>query len=107
MMKNTCILIFKEMVMYPVGELNMSVVQYSGRIYSVDCLYQFYELEYGPYRLKEPKKIGVRKVIGAVRSALIRQFLSEALLFTLFAVIISIALIGLLLPLFNALTESK
>jgi len=57
--------------------------------------------------LKRAKEIGVRKVIGAVRSALIRQFLSEAVLFTLFAVIISIALIGLLLPLFNALTGKQ
>jgi ABC-type antimicrobial peptide transport system permease subunit len=36
--------------------------------------------------LKRAKEIGVRKVAGALRPMLIRQFLSEALLFTLFAV---------------------
>jgi ABC-type antimicrobial peptide transport system permease subunit len=54
--------------------------------------------------VKRAKEIGVRKVIGAVRPALMWQFLSEALLFTLFAVFISLMLLVLLLPVFNDLT---
>lgn len=57
--------------------------------------------------IKRAKEIGVRKVIGAVRSALIRQFLSEALLFTLFAVLISLVLLILVLPVFNNLTGKQ
>ncbi|UCE21660.1 MAG: ABC transporter permease, partial [Candidatus Aminicenantes bacterium] len=44
------------------------------------------------------KEIGVRKVIGAVRSQLIRQFLSESLLMTLCAFMASIPLAAVLLP---------
>jgi putative ABC transport system permease protein len=54
--------------------------------------------------MKRAKEIGVRKVIGAVRPALMWQFLCEALLFTLFAVFISIVLLVFLLPAFNTLT---
>jgi ABC-type antimicrobial peptide transport system permease subunit len=54
--------------------------------------------------IKRAKEIGVRKVIGASRPALIRQFLSEALLVALFAVFISLILLKILLPVFNNLT---
>ncbi|HEX8378246.1 MAG TPA: ABC transporter permease [Pedobacter sp.] len=57
--------------------------------------------------LKRAKEIGVRKVIGAVRPVLIKQFLSEALLFTLLGVLISIVLLALLLPVFNNLTNKQ
>jgi len=54
--------------------------------------------------LKRAKEIGVRKVIGAVRSSLIKQFLGEALLFTALSVLIALILVALLLPAFNNLT---
>ena len=57
--------------------------------------------------IKRAKEIGVRKVIGAVRPALMWQFLCEALLFTLFAVFISIILLVFLLPVFNNLTGKQ
>lgn len=57
--------------------------------------------------LKRAKEIGVRKVIGALRSSLIQQFLGEALLFTTLAVAISLVLVGLLLPAFNMLTSKQ
>ena len=41
--------------------------------------------------VKRAKEIGVRKVVGAVRFALIRQFIGEALLIVFIAVIISLA----------------
>ncbi len=57
--------------------------------------------------IKRAKEIGVRKVIGAVRPALMWQFLCEALLFTLLAVFISIILLVFLLPVFNNLTGKQ
>ncbi|HKZ64699.1 MAG TPA: ABC transporter permease [Chitinophagaceae bacterium] len=57
--------------------------------------------------VKRAKEIGVRKVIGAVRPALMGQFLSEALLFTVFAVFISIVLLVVLLPAFSQLTGKQ
>jgi putative ABC transport system permease protein len=52
------------------------------------------------YRAKE---VGLRKVVGSSRSSLIRQFLSESFVITLFAFVVAIALIGVVLPLFNQL----
>ena len=56
---------------------------------------------------KRAKEIGVRKVAGAVKGALMRQFLSEAILITTFAVLLSLALVVVLLPYFNQLTQKQ
>ncbi len=53
---------------------------------------------------KRAKEIGVRKVVGALRSTLIAQFVGEAILITFFSVIIAMVLAALLLPAFNNLT---
>ncbi|WP_460948199.1 permease prefix domain 2-containing transporter [Spirosoma daeguense] len=53
---------------------------------------------------KRAKEVGVRKVVGAARFALIGQFMSEAILLTFFAVVIAIGLVLALLPTFNELT---
>lgn len=50
------------------------------------------------------KEIGVRKVIGAARASLIKQFYVEALMFTIISVSIAILLVTLLLPEFSLLT---
>lgn len=50
------------------------------------------------------KEVGVRKVIGAEKGALIRQFLGESVLLSLLATLLSILLVELLLPAFNNLT---
>lgn len=50
------------------------------------------------------KEVGVRKVVGAVRSSLIAQFVGEAILITSISVIIAILLVALLLPVFNNFT---
>lgn len=50
------------------------------------------------------KEIGVKKVVGASRSQLIGQFLTESLLLTVFAMVIAIAITSVLLPEFNQLT---
>jgi len=50
------------------------------------------------------KEVGLRKVVGANRHQIIKQFLGEALLFTFIAVLISFILLVLALPSFNTLT---
>lgn len=54
--------------------------------------------------MNRAREIGVRKVSGAVRPSLIGQFMSEAFLFTLLSVLLSLVLLLLLLPQFNLLT---
>jgi putative ABC transport system permease protein len=56
---------------------------------------------------RRSREIGIRKVCGAVRGTLIRQFLGEAMLVTLLSVILSLCLLYLLLPLFNQLTGKQ
>lgn len=56
---------------------------------------------------KRAKEVGVRKVIGAGRSMLIAQFLSEAVLLTFIATGISMILLAILLPAFNLLTAKQ
>jgi putative ABC transport system permease protein len=57
--------------------------------------------------VKRAKEIGVRKVVGAVRGVLIRQFISESLLLTFMAVIVSLFILVALLPLFNQVTQKQ
>ena len=53
---------------------------------------------------KRAKEVGVRKVVGAEKGALVYQFLSESLLITLFSSILALLLVQLTLPVFNDLT---
>ena len=46
-------------------------------------------------------EVGVRKVLGAQQSALIRQFLSESVLFSCFAFVLAVGLLFMLIPLFE------
>jgi putative ABC transport system permease protein len=57
--------------------------------------------------IKRSREIGVRKVVGAVRSALTGQFLIEAILLAFLAMLISLTLVALFLPSFNSLTEKQ
>lgn len=54
------------------------------------------------YRSRE---IGVRKVVGAERKHIIRQFMSESILFAVAGLVISVILVKLLLPAFNSLID--
>jgi len=56
---------------------------------------------------KRSREVGVRKAVGSYRKDLIVQFLVESFLFTMMAFLISILLVQLALPAFNALTRSK
>ncbi len=50
------------------------------------------------------REIGIRKVSGAVRGALIRQFLTESVLISLLAAIVALIMAQLLLPAINTIT---
>jgi putative ABC transport system permease protein len=54
--------------------------------------------------VKRAKEVGIRKSIGALRGALIAQFIGEALVMTAFAIVVALALVILILPAFRALT---
>ena len=56
---------------------------------------------------KRAKEVGLRKVIGALRSSLISQFIGEALLLAFFSIAIALALTSILLPFFNQLTGKQ
>jgi len=53
---------------------------------------------------KRAKEVGVRKVIGAGRKDLVRQFLGESFLLSLLGVVIAVPALALLLPFFNSIT---
>lgn len=53
------------------------------------------------------KEVGLRKVIGALRSSLIVQFTGEAMLLTFFSIVIAVILATILLPAFNSLTGKQ
>ena len=50
------------------------------------------------------REVGIRKVIGAERKELIRQFLGESLIYSLFSMLLAIGLAHLVLPLFSSLS---
>lgn len=51
------------------------------------------------------REVGLRKVVGAFRFQLVRQFLSESLLLSLFAMLLTIALVEISLPYFNGFID--
>lgn len=55
--------------------------------------------------LERAKEIGIRKVLGAFRSQLVKQFLSESLFMTILAFFLALGLVQLILPLFNLYYE--
>ena len=52
------------------------------------------------------KEVGVRKVIGAHKSQLIRQFLSESMILTLFSFFIAMGVVSLVFPAFRNFIEN-
>ncbi|MEO5592626.1 MAG: ABC transporter permease [Chitinophagaceae bacterium] len=55
--------------------------------------------------VKRAKEIGIRKVIGGDRKQLIAQFLGESFILCFIAFILAIAMVQLVLPLFNQLSN--
>lgn len=54
---------------------------------------------------KRAKEVGIRKVVGAQRENIIRQFMFESISLTVFALIIALICVELLLPFFNQLVD--
>ena len=57
--------------------------------------------------LRRMKEVGMRKVLGAKRLQIIKQFLAESLVITLLAVILALVLFELLYPVLNAFLENR
>ncbi|HZI25696.1 MAG TPA: FtsX-like permease family protein, partial [Chryseolinea sp.] len=53
------------------------------------------------------REVGVRKVIGAQRKNLILQFIGESLVISTISMVIALAMVQLLLPFFNILTNKQ
>ena len=53
------------------------------------------------------KEVGVRKVVGSSRGKLIGQFLTEAAVMNLFAIVGSFAMVQLLNPFFEKLIDKE
>jgi len=53
------------------------------------------------------KEIGLRKVVGAEKSNIIRQFLGESILLSLLSLFLALGFVYLLLPAFNNLAEKQ
>lgn len=56
---------------------------------------------------RRAREVGIRKLLGSVRTQLIRQFLLEAILFSLIAVIVALVLVKIALPSFNELAGKQ
>lgn len=57
--------------------------------------------------VKRAKEIGIRKVVGAFRIALVRQFIGEAILLAFIAIVVASGIVLLVLPAFNHLTNKQ
>ncbi|MFC2141442.1 ABC transporter permease [Acidobacteriota bacterium] len=57
--------------------------------------------------LKRAQEVGMRKVVGASRGDIIRQFLGESFLLVAVAILFSLLLVKLLLPAFNNLAQKE
>lgn len=57
--------------------------------------------------VKRAKEVGVRKVLGSARIDLIIQFYAEALLLAFLALLITLGVVAIMLPLFNTFTGKQ
>ena len=56
---------------------------------------------------KRAKEVGIRKVVGAQKSSLIRQFIGESIFLASLAGVVAIVIVQVSLPAYNQLTEKK
>jgi len=56
---------------------------------------------------KRASEVGLRKVMGAFRCSLIKQFMGEALVIVFIAILFSLVLVQMILPVFNHLTDKS
>ncbi len=57
--------------------------------------------------VRRAREVGLRKVLGASRQSLVKQFIGEAYVFSLLASLVGVILAALFLPLFNTLTGAE
>ena len=57
--------------------------------------------------VRRAKEVGVRKVVGAVRSSLIGQFLGESMLIAFIAIFLALPIVQILLPFLNSITDGN
>jgi putative ABC transport system permease protein len=97
---------------YPVGIAPVNNQKYSYILAAIAILIlivaciNFVTLSVGR-SLKRGKEVGIRKVVGAHRNQLIFQFIGEAVLVTLVALIIGLLAAKMSLPLFNELAGKQ
>lgn len=53
------------------------------------------------------KEVGLRKVVGSLRSSLINQFLTESIIYSILSFVLGIILASLLLPYFNSIASKS
>ncbi len=97
---------------FPVGMAPVSNPKYSyilgviaTLILVVACI-NFVTLSIGR-SMKRAKEVGIRKVVGALRSQLISQFVGEAVIVTLLASVVGVVLAVLNMPIFNDLSGKQ
>jgi len=56
---------------------------------------------------KRAKEVGIRKTVGSLRPQLIRQFLTESIVVSFMALLLALALVLLLIPFFNGLSDKE
>jgi putative ABC transport system permease protein len=56
---------------------------------------------------RRSREVGLRKVVGAERSQLMRQFFGETVIYTLISLVLAVGLLGLVLPAFRELTAKS
>ena len=56
---------------------------------------------------RRAKEVGIKKVVGASRGSLVLQYLGESVLMTFLSLVLAVAFISLLLPLFNGITGKQ
>ncbi len=97
---------------YPVGIAPVSNPKYSYILAAIAILIlvvaciNFVTLSIGR-SMKRAKEVGIRKVVGALRAQLITQFVGEAILVTLMAMILGVCLAAIDLSLFNELAGKQ
>ncbi len=97
---------------YPAGNAPVSDPRYSYILAVVALLIlvlgsiNFVTLSIGQ-TIKRSREVGIRKVVGAVRRQLITQFIGEAILVTLLALLVGGALAGVSIPVFNELSAKN
>ncbi|HET7001901.1 MAG TPA: ABC transporter permease, partial [Puia sp.] len=93
-----------------VGELENNgdisyVYIFSGIAFFVLCIASLNFMNLSTVRsLKRAKEVGMRKVIGAARSQLIKQFLTEAMLISFLALMMALIFVVLGLPVFSQIS---